>query len=169
MTLLEASRELRRQARALIAYKPVCVAIIQDLEATAERIRKHSDHLVDHRNELAVLLAEFEKLGQEEVQQHRPTSRVEEWRVLAREFHGVQSCLICGQLHHDFEPADLAKLRKMGEFTAATRGVFAFLLHAWNRANRFDLAETARWDEHHLAAFQRWVTGQTSGFPCRYF
>jgi len=64
MTLQDACKELRRQARALIAFNPCCVAIIQDLEATAERIRKHSDHLVDHRNELAVLLAELEKLGQ---------------------------------------------------------------------------------------------------------
>ena len=35
--------------------------------------------------------------------------------------------------------------------------------------NRFDLAETQRWDDQHLGAFWRWVTGQFTGQPCHYF
>jgi hypothetical protein len=38
-----------------------------------------------------------------------------------------------------------------------------------NSANRFDLAEVQRWDEDHLKAFSRWVSGSTTGEACHYF
>ena len=93
----------------------------------------------------------------------------EQWRSIARDFHAVQECLARILLRADFEPADLVRLRKRQAFTPAYRGVFAFLLHIWNSSNRFDLAETQRWDDQHLGAFWRWVTGQFTGQPCHYF
>lgn len=97
------------------------------------------------------------------------TTQLEQWRTIAKEFHGVQGCLARGTLRPDFEPADLARLRRNHAFTASIRGVFAFLLHIYNSANRFDLAEVQRWDEDHLKAFRRWVCGQSTGESCHYF
>ena len=98
-----------------------------------------------------------------------PACPLENWRSIAREFHCVQECLDKGMLRTDFEPANLARLRKSPVFTPASRGVFAFLLHIWNSANRFDLAQTQRWYDEHLGAFRRWVSGQSMGQPCHYF
>ena len=67
----------------------------------------------------------------------------------------------------DFEPIDLARLRKKPN-SPAMRGVFSFLLHVWNASNRFDLAEIQRWDADHIGAFVRWVNGSTHR-PCHYF
>lgn len=93
---------------------------------------------------------------------------VVKWRVVATEFHAVQWCLDRGELGPDFGPSDLKRLRKQPH-SNAVRAVFSFLLHIYNSANRFDLAEIQRWDEKHLAAFARWVTGASTGEPCKYF
>lgn len=93
---------------------------------------------------------------------------VERWRKVACDFHAVRWCLDTGLLRPDFEPADLVALRRRPN-TGAIRGVFSFLLHIYNHANRFDLAETQRWDREHLEAFTGWVTGRQTGFPCQYF
>jgi len=92
---------------------------------------------------------------------------IERWRHVCLEFHCIQELLVRGTLPHDFEPVHLTKLRK--GLSPATRGVLAFLLHVWNADNRFDLGETRRWDEQHLAAFQRWVSGRPGDEPCHYF
>ena len=52
---------------------------------------------------------------------------MEKWRSVAREFHGVQECLTKGLLQSDFEPSDLARLRKGQGFGAAHRGVIPLL------------------------------------------
>jgi len=90
------------------------------------------------------------------------------WRSVAIQFHGVQQCVDNGTLRADFEPVDLARLRKKGA-TGALRGVFAFLLHIYNSSNRFDLAEVQRWDAKHIGAFTLWASGQGSQQPCHYF
>lgn len=91
------------------------------------------------------------------------------WRSIACELHGVQECLHQGLLSPQFDPADVARLRKKQPFTPAHRGVFAFLLHVLNSANRFDLGETQRWDIEHLSAFIRWASSKSTGHPCHYF
>ena len=93
---------------------------------------------------------------------------IDRWRTVAIEFHAVKGLVECGQLRTDFEPADLAALCRKPT-TGAERGVFSFLLHIFNSANRFDLAEVQRWDEKHLQAFSRWAAGQQTGCPCHYF
>ena len=87
----------------------------------------------------------------------------------AREFHGVKECLTKDLLLPDFEPSGLARLRKGRDSEQLIAGSVAFLMHIWNSSNRFDLAETQRWDGKHLGAFKRWVNGQSTGFPCHYF
>lgn len=169
LTLLEASQELRRQARALIAHKPVPVEIIQDLERTAERIRKHTDHLVGWRADLSCLSNQLSQLG---AAAFRPSARdpLEEWRLVALEFPCIQDCLRRKLLYPGFEPFHLARLRKdTAALTPSMGSVLGFLLHISNHARRFDLAEVQRWDDLHRAAFQRWVTGQSTGQLCRYF
>lgn len=169
LTLFEASQELRVQANSLIQHKPIQVEIIKDLSITSERLRKHAQNLVGYRSELAAILAELERLDSQP-QTPDALCPMDRWRFIAREFHCLRTCMDKGLLHADFEPADLVRLRKKQAFTPAQRGVFAFLLHIWNSSNRFDLAETQRWDCEHLGAFRRWVSGQsTGGDPCRYF
>ena len=172
LSLFEASEQLRHQAHDLSRHKPMPIEIIRDLVGTSERLCWHTENLEGYRAELASILADLEALSREARPQQPgsiPDCPLEKWRYVAREFHGVQECLGKGQLQPDFEPADLARLRKNPGFTPATRGVFAFLLHIYNSSNRFDLAETQRWDEDHLAAFRRWVNGQSTGRPCHYF
>ena len=93
---------------------------------------------------------------------------IDRWRFVALEFHAVKRLVDGGMLRPDFQPTDLVALRRKPN-TGAERGVFSFLLHIYNSANRFDLAEVQRWDEKHLQAFSRWAAGQQTGCPCHYF
>jgi len=95
-------------------------------------------------------------------------STSDRWRVVALEFHAVRALVESGQLRPNFEPRDLAVLRRKPS-TGALRGVFSFLLHIYNSENRFDLAEVQRWDEKHIRAFARWAAGNVTGWPCHYF
>jgi hypothetical protein len=170
LSLIEAAEELRRQAYALSKFEPMPIEILKDLVATSDRIKKHADHLVGWRAELTGILHQLDKLGT--ATSPRPVSKdpVEEWRLVALEFHCIQDCLRQKLLYQGFEPMHLARLRKnSAALTPSGRGVLAFLLHIYNSANRFDLAEVQRWDDSHRAAFQRWVSGQSTGEPCRYF
>jgi hypothetical protein len=97
-----------------------------------------------------------------------PLTNVQRWRAVASDFHAVRWCLNRGELVPDFEPIHLARLRKRPG-SGAIKGVFSFLLHIWNSENRFDLAEISRWDEDHIKAFGRWVSGASTGRPCHYF
>ena len=107
-------------------------------------------------------------MTQPPIMNHPQISPIERWRVVALEFHAIQWFLNTGMLRPDFEPVDLARFRKRPD-SGAVRGIFAFLLHIYNSANRFDLSEIQRWDDEHRKAFTRWVTGQTTGEPCHYF
>jgi hypothetical protein len=98
----------------------------------------------------------------------QPLTTIDRWRAMALDFHAVQWCLSQGSLQPDFEPADLARLRRQPA-SKAEKAVFAFLLHIYNSSNRFDLAEISRWDEDHIKAFGRWVSGALTGRPCHYF
>jgi hypothetical protein len=81
----------------------------------------------------------------------------------------VRWCLDRGTLRSDFQPADIAKLRRQPAATDAIRGVYSFLLHIWDPSHRFNLTETQRWDREHLGAFARWASGQLTGEPCHYY
>ena len=166
-TLAEAAEELERQAYALSHCQPMPLEILKDLVATSGRLKKHANQMLGWRAELAGIVSRLEQLDS-------PPSApsgdlMNQWRAVALGFHCIQDCLVRKQLPQGFEPGQLARLRKSRALTPSVRGVLAFLLHIYDSANRFDLAETARWDEQHLAAFQNWVTGHTSGQPCRYF
>lgn len=93
---------------------------------------------------------------------------VERWRAVACDFHAIQWCLRTGTLRPDFEPVDLDRLRRKPD-TEAIRGVYSFLLHIYNSANRFDLGEIQRWDKDHIAAFCNWANGSKTGRACHYF
>ena len=97
-----------------------------------------------------------------------PMTNLERWRAVACDFHSVRWCLERGTLRPDFEPIDLDRLSKQPA-SRAVKGVFSFLLHCWNSANRFDLAEIRRWDREHINAFVDWVNGRSTGQPCHYF
>lgn len=168
-SLAEAAEELRRQAYGLTQFEPMPIEILKDLVATSERLGKHADHLVGWRVELASIQTQLEKLGTAPPVRIEPPNPVDDWRSVALEFHCIQDCLRQKLLYHGFEPVHLAKLRKNRALTPSMRGVLSFLLHIYNSANRFDLAEVQRWDEQHRTAFQRWVTGQSTGEPCHYF
>ena len=73
-----------------------------------------------------------------------------------------------GQSAPDFETGELARLSERVPLSDAEKGVVSFCLHIWSHSDHpFDLTETQRWDEEHLAAFGRWVTDSEE--PCRYF
>ena len=95
-------------------------------------------------------------------------TRVEEWRKIAASFHRIAHQVARGNLPTDFEAGDLDRLPERVPLSGAEQGVLNFLLHIWDYTeNPFDLSETQRWDEEHLAAFGRWVTDPEE--PCRYF
>lgn len=169
LSLSEAAEELQRQAYALMQFEPMPLEILKDLVATSERLLQHADHLVGWRAELASIQSQLDKLGTAPPVRIESPDPVSDWRAVALEFHCIQDCLRQKLLHHGFEPADLARPRKSRALTPSVRGVFTFLLHIYNCINRFDLAEVQRWDESHRAAFQRWVTGQSTDEACRYF
>ena len=95
-------------------------------------------------------------------------TRTDEWREIAVAFHRIAHHVATGNLPADFEPGDLTRLPERVPLSGAEQGVISFLLHIWNHSeNPFDLSQTQRWDEEHLAAFGRWVTEPEE--PCRYF
>lgn len=166
-TLAEAAEELERQAYALSHCQPMPLEILKDLVATSGRLKKHADQMLGWRAELAGILHRLEQLDS-------PPSApsgdlMDQWRSVALEFHCIQDCLVRKQLFQGFEPGHLVRLRKSRALTPSVRGVLTFLLHIYDSANRFDLAETQRWDAQHQNAFLRWVNGHSSGQPCRYF
>lgn len=169
LSLGEAAEELRRQAYGLSQFEPMPIEILKDLVATSDHLKKHADHLVGWRVELASIQVQLEKLGTAPPVRIEPTDPVDDWRAVALEFHCIQEWLRQKLLYHGFEPVHVARLRKNPALTPSMRGVVTFLLHIYNSATRFDLAEVQRWDDQHRAAFQRWVTGQSTGEPCRYF
>jgi hypothetical protein len=95
-------------------------------------------------------------------------TRIQQWRHIATSFHRIAHQVAKGNLPADFEPEDLTRLPERVPLSGAEQGVLSFLLHIWDHTeNPFDLTETQRWDEDHLAAFGRWVTDPEE--PCRYF
>ena len=95
-------------------------------------------------------------------------SQATEWRQVATSFHRIAHQVEKGNLPPDFEAADLARLSERVPLSGAEQGVVSFLLHIWDHTeNPFNLTETQRWDDEHLAAFGRWVTDPEE--PCRYF
>lgn len=86
-------------------------------------------------------------------------SRAQEWRLVAGSFHRIA---------YHVEKGDLARLSERVPLSDAEKGVVSFCLHIWSHSDHtFDLTETQRWDEEHLAAFGGWVTNPDE--PCRYF
>lgn len=95
-------------------------------------------------------------------------SQSQEWREVAISFHRIAHHVSKGNLPPDFEAGDLDRLSERVPLSGSEQGVVSFCLHIWNHAeHKFDLTETQRWDEEHLAAFGGWVTDSEE--PCRYF
>lgn len=97
------------------------------------------------------------------------SNQVDRWRAVAMQFHAIYSYLQNGMLSPDFQPHDLAKLRRKVPMTSSIKGIISFLIHIWDHSNPFDLSGILNWDNRHREAFAKWVTGRITGQACHYF